>query len=86
MGGEDETATGVSKYVQISQGGKLAATGIPWSLVTALQAVKVEVRRKPEVAGVKSPLTVICKVSYLPLIRFDLYPVGKREGRERRRE
>lgn len=40
---EDETATGVSKYVQISQGGKFAATGIPWSLGMALQqAVKVE--------------------------------------------
>lgn len=52
--GKDETATGVSKYVQISQGGKFAATSIPWSLVTALQAVKTEGKRKPEVPGVKS--------------------------------
>lgn len=33
--GKDETATGVSEYVQISRGGKFAATRIPWSLVMA---------------------------------------------------
>lgn len=44
----------MGKYVQISQGGKFAATSIPWSLVMALQAVKIEGKRKPEVPGVKS--------------------------------
>ncbi len=54
MDGKDETATGVSKYVQISQGGKFAATSIPWSLVMASLAVRVEQKRKPEVPGVKA--------------------------------
>lgn len=44
----------MSEDVQISQGGKFAATGIPWSLGMALAAVKVEGKRKPEVPGVKS--------------------------------
>lgn len=44
----------MSKYVQISQGGKFAGTSIPWSLVIALQTVGAEGKRKPEVPGVKS--------------------------------
>ena len=35
VNGKDETATGVSEYVQISRGGKFAATSIPWSSVMA---------------------------------------------------
>lgn len=40
-------ATARSKYVQISQGGKLIATVIAWALVMALQGFKTERNRKP---------------------------------------
>ena len=76
--GKDETAAGVRECVQISQGGKFAATSIPRSLVMVLQAVKVEGKRKPEVSWCLNPShSLILKDSYLPLIRFDLYSVDK---------
>lgn len=71
----DETATRVSEYVQISQGGKLAATSIPWSLVMALQAVRLGGRENQRFLGLNPSHSVILKDSYLPLIRYDLYPV-----------
>lgn len=40
-------ATARSKYVQMSQGGKLIATVIAWALVMALQGFKTERNRKP---------------------------------------
>lgn len=54
-------ATARSKYVQISQGGKLIATVIAWALVMALQGFKAERNRKPN------------SNSYLTLNSFDLY-------------
>jgi len=61
--------TGVSKYFQISQAGKPVATTIPWSLVIAFQAVKVEGNRKLEVPEVESH--TICENFYLAFIQLD---------------
>lgn len=43
----------------------------------ALQAVKVEGKRKPEVPGVKSLSFSDSQRLLFALILFDLYPVGK---------
>lgn len=65
--GEDETATGGRKYVQISQGGKSGAAGIPQYAAMALLMGK----ECQGLAVLILHLQAIPKDSYLTLIRVE---------------